>query len=177
MNTVWKDIPGYEGCYQVSNLGQIKGLARIIESPGAKRGYPKPVKEKELAPQFHSAGYLSVQLQGTGHLVHSLVALAFLGKPLPGLCVCHNDGNRHNNNIENLRYDTPRNNTADMRTHGTTLFGETSPASRLTEEEVREILAAKDRGESSKELALVYGVSWRHIDRLKRRESWKHLHV
>src|SRR5665213_1183304 len=109
MTELWKDIPGYEGSYQVSDLGRVKSLDRTIESPGSKRGYPKEVKSQALLPQKHSAGYLHVRLQGKTSLIQELVMRAFVGQRPIGLQICHNDGNRHNNALTNLRFDTPKN--------------------------------------------------------------------
>lgn len=100
MKEIWKDIPGYEGLYQASNLGQIKRLSRKYAP-----------KEKVLKPQRRN-GYLSICLtknkDKSTHNIHRLITKTFIGES--DLIVNHKDGNKHNNNIENLEYCTSRDN-------------------------------------------------------------------
>lgn len=87
----WRDIRGYEGLYQVSNLGRIKSIPR----ERTKGGILKPLKDR--------TGYLSVNLYKNGKIkrckIHRLVANNFLE-------VNHKDGNKLNNNLSNLEYVT-----------------------------------------------------------------------
>ena len=96
---IWKDIEGYEGLYQVSNLGNI--LSNNLYA------HKKP-KLKKL--QKHNSGYVSVSLSKDGHdksyLVHRLVAQAFLENPNGYDFVNHKDENKRNNNVENLEWCT-----------------------------------------------------------------------
>lgn len=102
----WKDIPGFEGYYQVSNLGRIKGVARQL--PNGTH-----IKEKIREPQ--GATYLAVDLwrdnQSHSKLVHRLVAQAFLPNPdnLPE--VNHKDGNPRNNAVANLEWVSSQDNS------------------------------------------------------------------
>lgn len=100
---IWKDVKGYEGLYQVSNLGRVKGLPFF--KTGVK-GYL--MKERILKPGI-TEGYARVVLTKNGvrttMKVHRLVAAAFLGEQ-KGLCVNHIDSNRSNNNINNLEWVT-----------------------------------------------------------------------
>lgn len=99
---IWKDVNGYEGLYQVSNLGRVKSLEHL-DSIGRKK------KEKNMSTQEVS-GYLRVWLSKgdnrKGYLVHRLVAKAFI----PNICnkreVNHKDGNKQNNNANNLEWVT-----------------------------------------------------------------------
>jgi HNH endonuclease/NUMOD4 motif len=118
--TEWRDIPGYEGCYQVSDDGQVKSLARRIKSaPGCTRPLPERIMKQEV----DRTGYARLQLRSDGsyahHLVHRLVMLAFVGECPDGMEVCHNDGVKLNNNLSNLRYDTRSANQYDSIRHGT----------------------------------------------------------
>lgn len=101
----WKDIPEYEGFYQVSNLGNIKSLNR----PGAW-------KERILiANEYKGKGYLYVNLNKKGIRpkkvkIHRLVASAFMPNPLKLPEVNHKDGNKKNNTVDNLEWCTSSHN-------------------------------------------------------------------
>lgn len=104
---IWKDIPGYEGYYQVSNTGEVRSLDRVIhKSDGVsqnRRGRLLPHKESE-------DGYRIVRLSKDGvrkqFNVHSLVARAFVAGHFDGAEVNHKDCNRTNNIPENLEWVT-----------------------------------------------------------------------
>lgn len=108
----WKDIPNYEGIYQVSSWGRIKSCERdIIYSNG------KVVHRKEqlLSIVKGFSEYLTVGLNKNGkhktYLVHRLVASAFLENPLNLPYINHKDENKFNNNVENLEWCTASYNT------------------------------------------------------------------
>ena len=105
---VWKDVEGYEGLYQVSNFGNIKSLARIVHSE--KRSDYK-IKEKVLKQSDTTTGYKKVELHKDNEKrksfkVHRLVAQAFIPNPENKREVNHIDGNKHNNNVNNLEWVT-----------------------------------------------------------------------
>lgn len=103
---IWKDIQGYEGLYQVSNLGKIKSLDRIIKAnkDGGKRLAKGELKT--LQKGWH--GYLWVALCKNGksktYSVHRLVALAFIENKENMPQVNHIDGNKENNSVGNLEW-------------------------------------------------------------------------
>ena len=98
---IWKDIEGYEGIYQVSNLGRTKRLY-------------KNDKEKILKPFSNKDGYLIVNLCKEGKVksrsVHRLVAQAFIPNPENKPEVNHKDENKSNNKVENLEWVTSKEN-------------------------------------------------------------------
>lgn len=104
---VWKDIPGYEGLYQVSNKGRVKSVARFIVSGFRGREYSP---ERILAQITLKFGYKRVVLHDNGLIarmgVHRLVACAFIPNPDNKPEVDHIDCNPGNNCVENLRWCT-----------------------------------------------------------------------
>jgi len=100
---IWKDIPGYEGLYQASNLGNIKSL--IFQCNFNNKKYHR---EKILKQKITKDKCKRVELWKNGEhktwLVHRLVGLTFLGEPKEKLTINHIDGNRLNNNLDNLEW-------------------------------------------------------------------------
>tara|TARA_B100002049_G_scaffold145952_1_gene108417 strand:+ start:7479 stop:7994 length:516 start_codon:yes stop_codon:yes gene_type:complete len=113
---IFKDIPGYEGFYQVSNKGNVKSLAKTLTY---KDGRTYNYDEKILKPGSDGKGYLMVILcvnrKKQNIKVHRLVAMAFLNYVSDGtnkIVVDHIDNNRLNNHLENLQLITNRENSS-----------------------------------------------------------------
>jgi len=116
MEEIWKDVPEYEGLYQVSSFGRVKSLERIAFCP--RSIVVRKLKEKFLKPSTSRKGYLIVRLTLSwierDVQVHQLVAIAFLGHVRNGntMVVDHIDGNPKNNKLFNLRIVTSRENNS-----------------------------------------------------------------
>lgn len=102
---IWSDINGYEGMYQVSNKGRIRGLDRIIVQRDGKK---QNIRGKIIAIGIKNNGYYMGQICSNGKMVnftvHRLMALAFIPKVDGKDFVNHIDGNRANNDINNLEW-------------------------------------------------------------------------
>lgn len=116
----WRPVVGWEGFYAVSSFGCVKSLSRLVGSRWAS--YSRPITEAVLTPKINANGYEQVGLNRNGRismrLVHRLVLESFVRSCPLGMVGCHNDGDRRNNNIRNLRWDTPSENVRDTIRHG-----------------------------------------------------------
>lgn len=99
---IWKDAVGYEGLYEVSNLGRIKSL---IDNHGNSR-------EKIVKPIKNTHGYFTVNLskdkKQRSVRLHRLIALTFIENPNNFPYINHKDENKTNNRVENLEWCTPK---------------------------------------------------------------------
>jgi hypothetical protein len=166
----WKDIPGWEGLYQVSDLGRVMSIPR----KGAIGGLLNPYEKKD--------GYQIIKLcHGSVRLdfrVHRLVMLAFSGPS--DLHVLHSDHDRSNNRLSNLRYGTHQDNMDDLASSGRRKSnapkGVNHPRARLTEREVRKIRKRLAEGQTTQvDLGKKFGVSFRTINDIKCGRTWAHL--
>lgn len=100
---IWKDIKGYEGKYQVSNLGNVKSLKRFVNH---WQGGLRLVNER-LLKSFIKQGYMYVDLGNRKQCrIHRLVAEAFITNVDNKPEVNHEDGNKLNNHVSNLEWAT-----------------------------------------------------------------------
>ena len=110
-NEIWKDIKGFEGLYQVSNLGRVKSLKRFRKG---KNGSLAPLKEKILKPLITHNGYYQVELYKNSikkkYYVHRLVWIAFNGQIPEEYEINHLDERPVNNALSNLSLVTHKEN-------------------------------------------------------------------
>lgn len=179
MDEIWRDIPGYEGAYQVSNLGRVRSLDRLVKR---KDGHGNTsvdwqYKGRILSTRPKTCGHLVVGLGANNtKLVHRLVLLAFVGPPQEGEECLHGDGNPANNRLENLRWGTRRENKRDERDHNIAknrVLG-SSRLSKSTVAAIREDLA-KTPALTFRELADKYGVHFNTIGNIKRGVTHAHI--
>lgn len=176
MQEIWKDIQGYEGFYQVSNIGRVRSVDRV-DNRGHKR------KGKILNVVIDNHGYQAVHLCLYGiskyHKVHRLVAVAFVINPKNFQQINHKDENKLNNCAENLEWCTARYNInygERNKLVGMALAGEKSYNHKLTNEEVeeiRKIYKPRSKDFNLQKLSKKYGVSLPHISRIVNNKRWK----
>jgi len=113
---IWKDVIGYEGIYEVSNLGFVK---RVSKTRGVNLKYRG---EYYLNAMDNGKGYLRVKLSNNGYskrvMLHRIIAEAFIDNPNNKKCVNHINHNRKDNRIENLEWCTHSENTLHAVKHG-----------------------------------------------------------
>lgn len=173
---IFKDIIGYEGLYQISNYGRVKSLKKeILKSNGAKVVFPEIILK-----HCYRQGYLFVRLykdkKGNAHSIHRLVAVHFIPNTQNKPQVNHINSNRSDCSIVNLEWVTTSENAIHCVRMGRNNppRGSKNGQSKLKEEDV--ILIRNSRYKiSRKKLSEMFGVSVKHIDRVRCKERWKHI--
>lgn len=150
-NEIWKDIPNYEGKYQVSNLGRVKTL---ISKRYDKRGWSYSMKPKIMKQCFTTTGYLMVNLEHNFHRVHRLVGVAFLSKDVDRTYINHKDGNRTNNTVENLEWCTAYENVHHAIDTGLTI----KPRYFLNHDEIIKLYKTRTIYEIAKQFNVSYTI-------------------
>ena len=119
MTEIWKDIQGYEGFYQISNLGNVKSLERVVDKGN---GILQHRKERIMNKRESVDGYyiakLNVNKKSTSIAVHILVARHFIDNPNNYPEVNHKDCNRKNNQVDNLEWCTHQQNVEHSKQLG-----------------------------------------------------------
>ncbi len=156
MEEIWKPVIERPG-YMVSNLGRVSSGDKILKL-SYRTGYARIF--------FYKTGEIKSKL------VHMLVMSAFVGPRPSGMQIAHLDGNRKNNVLSNLKYCTPRENSAHKRGHGTLLMGSKAPSSKLLDEDAEYIFKSR---RTNRELAIMFNVGRSCIASIKNGESWSHL--
>lgn len=119
----WRPVVGYEGIYAVSSFGRVRSLERLIpHAAGGQRRIKETLLKCGISP---TTGYRYARMRDAAsgrksrlESVHRLVLMAFIGPCPPGMEGCHNDGDKLNNHVDNLRWDTQRANNIDTVNHG-----------------------------------------------------------
>ena len=119
MTEIWKDIQGYEGFYQISNLGNVKSLERVVDKGN---GILQHRKERIMNKRESVDGYyiakLNVNKESTSIAIHILVARHFIDNPNNYPEVNHKDCNRKNNQVDNLEWCTHQQNVEHSKQLG-----------------------------------------------------------
>lgn len=169
-NETWKPVVGYEGLYEVSDLGRVRSLDRIaINARNQERTYKGKLLKPFIGLHNRVEYNLYKNTKSRSNLAHILVAEAFIGPRPEGYSVCHCDGNKENNKLSNLRYDTQSENSIDIYR-----YNHKKRAFHI--EQVLEIRKLYATGNYSyKEIAEIYGVSKSSIASIIKRRSFQWL--
>ena len=166
MEEIWKDVVGFEGIYQVSNLGKVKSL--------------KFGKEKYLSITKSSIGYLNTKLQlnkkNKSFLVHRLVAETFIKNEFNKPCVNHINGIKTDNRVENLEWCTHKENTEHSLKNDLIKTGCNRKQSKLSLKDIeyiRKNYKEKDKKNGGYKLAEMFGVSRNCISNVVKNKTYK----
>jgi len=173
-NEAWMPIPGYEGIYEVSDLGRVRSVDRLDSAGQRRRG-------RLMTQSLVHGGYPRVTLTKNGvdtaRKVHQLVLNAFIGPCPLDMEACHDNGQPADNRITNLRWDTRLSNAADKIRHGTTCHGERHHSSKLTEDDIPVIFKMRMAGVTVQLIASKFGVSSANVSQILLRRKWKHVPI
>lgn len=167
----WRPIPGYDGIYEVSDLGRVRKLIDRHAHPAGMQGLTR-----------RSNGYLYIRLfdgvKTKGWLVHRLVLTAFVGPMPPEIHGAHINAVRDDNRLVNLHWCTPKQNEADKFPLGLAPIGEKNAMAKLTPRVVREIrrdYLPRSRHRNCFALAKRYGICQQSVWNIVKSKTWAHV--
>lgn len=168
----WLPVTGFEGLYEVSDLGRVRSLPRQTVK-GVMGG-------RVLKPSTTGPGYFFVSLHRsnipTARTVHRLVLEAFVGPCPAGMEACHGRGGQLDNRLANLTWGTKeKNNGPDKVRDGTIQQGEQHWYAKLTDAVVEQCRRRNAAGETHAELAREFGMSLGAMRRAIIGECWDHV--
>jgi len=175
---IWKDVLGYEGFYEVSNLGRVKSLPRVWYAGNTKALRRKG--ETIMKLYIDGGGYcqvdFSINCKHKRYSVHRVVASAFIDNPENKPCVNHINSDRTDNRVENLEWVTYHENTKHAFKYGNMKKnkGIIHGMCRLTEEDVLKIRELEDV-HPHETLAKMFNTGRRNVGYILSRKLWKHI--
>lgn len=176
----WKAVAGFEGFYEVSNLGRVRSLSRVVKCSTGTGTRVWKGRLLALTPAT-KLGYVNLHLHAGGKRrstsAHVLVAEAFIPNPLGLPEVNHKNSKRADNKKSNLEWVTEAGNAVHGFKHGhrTVKKGSKQWMSVLITAQVKEIRQRFSAGETQQQLAKVFGVNQSVISTLVNGKTWKHV--
>jgi hypothetical protein len=170
------DFPGYllgsDGGFWsqlgVIGLGGGRGCASVLTGRW---------RRKKLAVDQDGYLFANLYMDGKSHprRFARLMLETFIGPCPEGEEACHNNGDRTDNRLSNIRWDTPESNLEDRDRHGTTARGEKQGVAKIVTADVHEIFRMREAGLSYSRIAQTIGLSKRQAMRIAKGESWAHI--
>ena len=174
----WVAVSGFEGMYEVSNLGRVRAVERtILQANGRYRTFPEKIK----VPNDNGTGYKCVNLfknqKCKRFYIHRLVATHFMDNPLNLPQVNHLSGDKTDNSISNLEWCTASENCVHAVENKLyqNARGEMAGSAKLKDHQVLRIRELLGTGMMQKDIAKLYGVSRDAIGKIARGERWAHI--
>lgn len=167
---IWKPIEELNGRYEVSNLGRIRSVDRIIyDAIGRKRKW----KGSIIAASYCSNGYTkfcpSYKGKAPNQMIHRIVGKAFLPNPKGKPTINHKNGKRDDNRVDNLEWATYSENHIDK-------YQRSGKGHKLTIENIISIRGLLAANVNPKIIANQFNVKYGTIYRIKNKKSWHHVH-
>lgn len=178
---IWKAIEGFEGLYEVSNLGRVRSLDRTY--PNNYRPHKGIIKKFALCGGRGHNKYPTVGLQRvnpkfkTGALVHRLVAKAFIPNPDNKPEVNHIDGNKLNNHVDNLEWCTRKENVQHSSDNGLLRCDGVHFNAKLNVANVVQIKKELANGTRKCAIAKKYNVEVGTVYAISYNKSWRHVTI
>lgn len=166
---VWRDIPEYEGYYQVSSKGRVRSVDRKIP---CGKGVRKQIGKLLIPKKHKKSGRLQVGLSKFSKTrwfnIHKLVALTFIGPCPKGMEICHGPGGHLDNSVENLRYGTREENSDERwdKPDDVVLF------KKLSKNDVLEIVRLNGLGISYDQISKKFDVTSKYVGEILRGVYW-----
>lgn len=180
MSERWRPIPGYEGKYEVSDLGRVRSVARTTLAKNrwgtiTQRRYPGCELRAYVNVARGGYRYVNLHVNGQQHMrrVCGLVASAFIGPRPTGHQTRHLNGVAHDDRVANLCYGTAKENALDKERHGTIRRGAAHPTSCLSSGQVAFLRGAHNRV-PKRLLADALGVSVGHVSNIQNGWRWRY---
>ena len=167
-DVIWKDIPGHSG-YQVSNYGEVRSVDRLIKRKNDK--FPHLRRGSIIRQQDNGHGYKWVRMGATTKpvYVHRLVLSVFSPYHTPDQTdVNHKDGNKENNNIENLEWCTRSENNLHAYDNDLHVYGENHPQSKYSLETIEGIKEMAASGERICDISRKMNISHQYVSKIVR---------
>jgi hypothetical protein len=166
----WRDIEGYENVYQISNLGRVKSLPRIImRNNGNSMDIKSRIKNICISVTGYPSVNLTVNNKNVVRKIHILIAKAFIPNPDNLPYVCHKNDIKTDNSLDNLYWGTPKDNVKDCIENGNRI-----DSNILNIEDVKEIRVLLN-SKTQAEIARIFKVSDSTIRDIKTGRTWKNI--
>jgi hypothetical protein len=178
MKIIWKDIEGFENIYKINNIGIVKSLDKKLRIGNGF--YIK--KGRIIKPYMNNSGYLRINLYDNkikiAYYLHRLLAQTFIINTLSKKEVNHKDGNKLNNNLDNLEWVTSSENKKHAFRIGLkSTAGELSPKHKLTEWDVKIIrkMYKNTKYWTQRKIGELFGITDGHINNIVNYKNWRNI--